>query len=751
MRNYVIINGVNSLTKNGLAIRDLPPITKTMMRTLREEIDGRDGDIITELGYSAYDKSMTIGLFGTGYDIDDIIAFFNQSGTIVFSNEPDKFYNFKIIDQIDYNKLLKFKEATIRFHCQPFKYPLNETPLVEEYEYVEATGTNVTIDNTAEAIFNKIDLLGNTSQNGTPTPSSPIPINVVSGDNTIDICGKNLLDIPDGTNTSGDLTITRSNGKITFVGTATSTYPNTGGFSFTLKPGTYTISSTNNDYDFYLWFRNSNNDLVNSANLLKGTKTITVTSNNITTLFIGVENLTTGTSYNIETSIQIEKGSTATTYEPYIGNSYPIYLGVENLINPSLFTISGSYNVSSISNGEVVGTSITGYAGVRVALGQNVSLKTNDVIYVRMKIKGNVAQDTFNTIQLFNSSNTGITSTETKISTPSLTTEYQEYIMKFVLGTDDTLNKLFIQHKGNSSDVFTIKDIQVSYINGSYTPYGTTPIELCKIGTYQDYIYKDNGSWYLHKEILKVKLTSSMTWYKSGTTAIDKYYTRLNYDFDSSIVRSGSLCNRYKYANNGTNVGEFDYSQNNTVFALFFCYAAYNTSTINSFKADLDTNEVICYVPMPTPTNTEITDTTLIEQLEALKLANSYEGQTNISQTNNDLPFILDLSALKEGSDHLVINNNGNIYAKPTMDIEGTGVVDIYLNDVQILEADLTEINNIVIDTEAMEAYNPETGALANRLVTGEYDVFKLESGENDLRFSGNLTKATITNYERWL
>ena len=40
----------------------------------------------------------------------------------------------------------------------------------------------------------KIDYKGNTSQNGTPTPSSPIPINVVSGDNTIHICGKNLFD-----------------------------------------------------------------------------------------------------------------------------------------------------------------------------------------------------------------------------------------------------------------------------------------------------------------------------------------------------------------------------------------------------------------------------------------------------------------------------------------------------------------------------------------------------------------------------
>lgn len=128
MRNYVIINGVNSSTKNGLAIKELPPITKPLMRTNIETIDGKDGDVITKLGYSAYDKEMEIGLYGI-YDINSIISFFNQNGTIVFSNEPDKYYYFEILNQIDYQKLIKFGSATVVFHCQPFKYKLNETAI----------------------------------------------------------------------------------------------------------------------------------------------------------------------------------------------------------------------------------------------------------------------------------------------------------------------------------------------------------------------------------------------------------------------------------------------------------------------------------------------------------------------------------------------------------------------------------------------------------------------------------------------
>ena len=77
--------------------------------------------------------------------------------------------------------------------------------------------------------------------------------------------------------------------------------------------------------------------------------------------------------------------------------------------------------------------------------------------------------------------------------------------------------------------------------------------------------------------------------------------------------------------------------------------------------------------------------------------------------------------------------------------------MDIYLNDTQMFEVDLSETNEIVINTQEMEAYNPTTNALANRQVVGDYSKFKLDSGENDLRFSGALTKATITNYERWL
>lgn len=121
MRNYVIQNGLDSRYINGLLIQELPSISKPLMRTSIEQIDGRDGDVITRLGYSAYDKKMKIGLFGD-YDIDDIIPFFNTSGTVTFSNEPERYYRYDILDAVDYERLMRFRTAEITYHVQPFKY-----------------------------------------------------------------------------------------------------------------------------------------------------------------------------------------------------------------------------------------------------------------------------------------------------------------------------------------------------------------------------------------------------------------------------------------------------------------------------------------------------------------------------------------------------------------------------------------------------------------------------------------------------
>lgn len=124
--NKIIFKGVESTEIKGLLISELPPISKPKMRVQETNIDGVDGSIIEELGYESYDKTIKIGLTGK-YDINEVIRYFSGAGNVTFSNEPDKYYKARIIDQVDYERLLRFRTANIKFRVQPFKYELDES------------------------------------------------------------------------------------------------------------------------------------------------------------------------------------------------------------------------------------------------------------------------------------------------------------------------------------------------------------------------------------------------------------------------------------------------------------------------------------------------------------------------------------------------------------------------------------------------------------------------------------------------
>lgn len=119
--NYIIWNNKDSRDIKDLLISELPPITKPKMRARETVIDGVDGSLIEELGYESYDKTVVIGL-KIGADIDKITDFFTGNGEIVFSNEPDKYYIARVINGIDYVRLLRYRVANVTFRVQPFKY-----------------------------------------------------------------------------------------------------------------------------------------------------------------------------------------------------------------------------------------------------------------------------------------------------------------------------------------------------------------------------------------------------------------------------------------------------------------------------------------------------------------------------------------------------------------------------------------------------------------------------------------------------
>lgn len=732
MRNYVIINGVNSLTIQGLAIKTMPPITKPIQRTLREEIDGRDGDIVTTLGYGAYDKTIEIGLFGT-FNIDEVIAFFNQKGTITFSNELDKVYNFQALEQVDYAELLKFRTANVVLHCQPFKYPTEETPLEEEYEYVTGTGTDITLDNTEETEFNEIELQGNTSQDGTPTPSNPIPVQVVSGDNEISITGKNLF-----SGWTKGITVSATNGAEASSPTSATTdfIP----VDFDTNPNYYLSGLTDTLWNFVAGYNADrqfvhrtgaggySRKMLDTSQFIGGTPQGTGDIKYIR-ITIYEQSSTTGVIDDIDNlPTQLEIGNQETTFEPF-GNKYLISLGVENLLQITNTTQTINGVTFTINEDKTISVNGTATASTQFVLNNLGALPITENCYLTGCPQGG----TSSTYRLA-ASNVG-SDIGTGIAIPS-GINTQVYI---AITNGYTCNNLLFKPcivKGNKGQ--------------GYSPYGTTPIEMASIPNTEtkDSFVKVGETWYKREAVGKKILDGTEPWNKLNLC----FQTYQPFPTDGNIygasISAKSSHFTYHYVASGITSalsnGEFGWNS-----SKYLTMRNDDCSVTNDFKTWLENNSPTIYYILTTPNDIEITDETLKSQLEAIWNATSYRGQTNITQVSNDLPFMMEVSALKLGSDHLEINNTGNIYSKPTIELEGTGIVDIYLNDVQVFEVDLSEENKITIDTEKMEAYT-DTG-LANRKVTGDYSTFKLNVGTNDLRFSGALTSATISRYIRWL
>ena len=143
--NTIFWKGVFSTTIDGLLISELPPISKPPLRVKETAIDGRDGSVFEELGYSSYDKSITIGLRGN-FDINKVIKYFTGEGKIIVSNEPDKVYTAKVIEQIDYNRLVRFRTAVVKFRVQPYKHKH-----LEAYKEIQAS----TLEEASFEVFNE--------------------------------------------------------------------------------------------------------------------------------------------------------------------------------------------------------------------------------------------------------------------------------------------------------------------------------------------------------------------------------------------------------------------------------------------------------------------------------------------------------------------------------------------------------------------------------------------------------------------
>ena len=484
----------------------------------------------------------------------------------------------------------------------------------ETKEEVDGTSFSIEVDTTKQ--YQVQTLKGQTTQSGTPTPTSPQPINITTGRQVVSVVGKNLFSgvFRQGTNantTTANRVYCDSNYYIEQGKTYTfSTNMDTSVYRFAINISATPFPSSTLTYDSG-WKRQASFTFTASVSGYLGVPISRVNNANFTPSEIE------------DIEWQLEKGNQATTYEEYKGNDYEINLG-KNLFDKSIANLNkgvststgGLYN--SDTNFATDYTPIT--PGTYVVNGFSSSAnRVYGAFYNGAK------------------SYLGAISTSVNVKTFTITNSEARYIrLTGQLSEIDT----YQLEKGTGT---------------SYSPY-KTPIYLGEMRNTnnvviaKDYIFQnttenplydsnlEEGQWYIHKEIGKVVLNGSENYATGSLSGYYRFQTTLSIPNKELPNEAILLSNNFKgisFNNRNTQTNETCFMTNGNL--------SFNTNVANSgstFKTWLSTHNTEVYYVLNTPTNTLIEDEELISQLNSIELL---EGLNNVSVSSADLPFIMSL------------------------------------------------------------------------------------------------------------
>ena len=546
------------------------------------------------------------------------------------------------------------------------KQLVNETQLnskADKSALVTGEGENITLQNTAELDFIQPPLpRGNSEQ--------------------VQYSGKNKFTAGTGQTTNTGVTANYNESEIKLNGTTTrggnifldntlgtlNSYRKIG----TFPAGTYFLSFTklSGSLDFTdggqsAFYIRKGNDINNqlctidiAAGTITQTRTFTLTEE--ATLYCQYYVNKASVVYNNYLfRIQIEEGSTATDYEPYVGGtaspnpSYP--QAITNVTGDTEVLIQNK-NLLQITEENVLvhcsyvsGANTEQFKLLCTASDMYINEVSSTGTSYNKSRNGNLITCKYGETIYFDIGNL--------LFTKNYFTEFDENLVS--LGYYDKIisNGTYTPRNSNckyitlrigygvnavAGTTYTLAPIICKISDTTYTPHKeqTLPltlgnIELCKIGNYQDYFYKESNKWYLHKEIGKEVLDGSENWGK-GSNTHQFYITKPN----NMIMQSQLICdyftNQETSSQNGIWVGNSLLNINHLDY-----------SVLADFKTWLSTHNTIVYYVLATATDTEITDTTLINQLEAILQAISYEEQTNISGSSDESNPLFEVQAVE--------------------------------------------------------------------------------------------------------
>lgn len=476
-----------------------------------------------------------------------------------------------------------------------------------------------------------------TGENASPNPSYPQDVRVVSGNNTIKVIGKNLAS-------------DRYEDYIMYDA-AYAVFP------VQLEQGaTYVISATRvgeakpnyynygivKDGDTYAEFVGLSTIVEYASGDAKAPMRYTIDNtwvNPKLVCYLGNSNQETKFNELFNNfHIQLEKSNTKNDYVPYERTDYDVDLGVVNLFDKNNVNIINTY---LINDGD--GT-LPSDGGERNNCAY-IPCKSNTT-YTIQKMEGKRFKVgyTYSTPTIGGNvyGKTGANN-DTQIT---ITTNSQAQYLIVYLRNGNVSGEITLEQALNSLQ------IEEGSKANSYTPYGLEPIKMRGIGTYEDYFVRNSeGQWCKYNAIGNVVLDGSEEYsYSAG------YKNTLLKNIGmiaTNVQLTGFLYCNYFTEKGNTEADNFDYA-----ISRFYATSSYNyeklvfkdknMTSANDFKTWLSTHNTEVDYVLASPYLSLIESETLQSQLDAIEKALGKDGQTNISQVNNDAPFKIYASALEK-------------------------------------------------------------------------------------------------------
>lgn len=225
------------------------------------------------------------------------------------------------------------------------------------------------------------------------------------------------------------------------------------------------------------------------------------------------------------------------------------------------------------------------------------------------------------------------------------------------VGLYDLVNNVFYVNQGTGSFTYGNRvptpdfpqNIRVATgnntikVNTDNYPINLGNLEVCYIPdtSYQDYIYDDNGNWYKHSEIGKLDMSTITSWDKNT----DSSFYSIGFVNAYGYKKDKLLSNIFIYSTTVWESGKFGITSSGNLWISTNDNSIQITDNLPNW---LSNKNAIMYGALATPKDELITDTTLIEQLNALKNAMSFDDTTNISSEyeEGNAPFIISARAL---------------------------------------------------------------------------------------------------------